>query len=112
LPVIHGGHVADAPFPIASASNVRDRRISRTMTGATSLPLPNSAYITAPGESRTDPMPSEISASRPTRATNAVVVPVCARHPHWSRPLSQQSSIVLSGFICPGTVIIGNMRQK
>jgi hypothetical protein len=107
LPVIHGGHVADAPFPIASASNVRDRRISRTMTGATSLPLPNSAYITAPGESRTDPMPSEISASRPTSTTNAVVV-----HPHWSRPLSQQSSIVLSGFICPGTVIIGNMRQK
>ena len=55
--------------PIASARMVRGSRISRTITCATSLPPPNSASITASGDSRTGPMPSEISASSTTSAS-------------------------------------------
>ena len=54
--------------PIASASSVRGRRISRTITCDTSLPPPNSASATASGDSRTGPMPSEISTSSTTSA--------------------------------------------
>ena len=54
--------------PIASARIVRGSRISRTITCATSLPPPNSASITATGDSRTGPMPSEISTSSTTSA--------------------------------------------
>ena len=59
--------------PIASASSVRGRRISRTITCDTSLPPPNSASTTVSGDSRTGPMPSEISTSRTTRAASAAV---------------------------------------
>ena len=62
--------------PMVSASSVRGRRISRTITCATSLPPPNSASVTAMGESRTGPMPSEISASNPTSAASAAVAPI------------------------------------
>ena len=59
--------------PIASARMVRGRRISRTITCATSLPPPNSASTTATGDSRTGPIPSEITASRTTSAIIAMV---------------------------------------
>ena len=52
---------------------VRGRRISRTMTCCTSLPPPNKASMTASGDSRTGPIPSEISASSTTRTTSATV---------------------------------------
>jgi hypothetical protein len=52
---------------------VRGSRISRTITCETSLPPPNRASITASGDSRTGPMPSEISTSSTTSATSAIV---------------------------------------
>ena len=51
---------------------VRGSRISRTITCCTSLPPPNSASITVSGDSRTGPIPSEISASNATSTTSAV----------------------------------------
>jgi hypothetical protein len=65
--------------PIASAKSVRGRRISRTITCDTSLPPPNSASATANGDSRTGPMPSEISISRTTRTESAAVAPIHRR---------------------------------
>ena len=59
--------------PIASPRITRGRRISRTMTCCTSLPPPNNASITASGDSRTGPVPSEINASSTTRTTSATV---------------------------------------
>ena len=60
---------------MATARIIRGRRISRTITCATSLPPPNSASATAIGDSRTAPMPSESSASSTTSADIASVTP-------------------------------------
>ena len=65
--------------PIAKPRMVRGSRISRTITCGTSLPPPNSASITASGDSRTGPMPSEISTSSTTSTTSAVVTPTRRR---------------------------------
>ena len=65
--------------PIASASSVRGSRISRTMICDTSLAPPNRACRTVSGDSRTGPMPSEISTSNMTRAATAAVAPIRRR---------------------------------
>jgi len=54
---------------------MRGSRISRTITCCTSLPAPNRASITVSGDSRTGPIPSEISASSTTRTTSAAITP-------------------------------------